>query len=86
MSTLNISLPDSLRKYIEEQTQNGGYSTVSEYVRTLIREDQKRKDQDRLESLLLEGLESGDAQTMSRKDWEEVRHEVRKRLGKRHRV
>jgi antitoxin ParD1/3/4 len=86
MSTLNISLPDALRTYIEEQTRNGGYSTVSEYVRALIREDQKRKDQERLESLLLEGLESGEAQTISREDWDEVRQEVRKRLGKRRRA
>lgn len=42
-------------------------------------------EQERLELLLLEGLASGDAQTMSPEDWEEVRHEVRKRLGKRHR-
>jgi antitoxin ParD1/3/4 len=86
MGTLNISLPDSLRTYIEEQTRNGGYSTVSEYVRALIREDQKRKDQKRLESLLLEGLESGEAQTMTREDWEDIRDEVRKRLGKRDRA
>jgi len=83
MGTLNISLPDPMRAYVEEQAQAGGYSTVSEYLRALIREDQKRKAQERLEALLLEGLESGDASALTSKDWEEVRRQVRKRLGER---
>jgi len=83
MTTLNISLPDSMRAYIEEQTNDGGYSTASEYARALIREDQKRKDQERLEALLLEGLASGRAEKMRPEDWEEVRRQVRKRLGER---
>ncbi len=41
MSTLNISMPDSMREYIEQQAERGQYST-SEYVRHLIREDQKK--------------------------------------------
>ncbi len=41
MSTLNISMPDSMREYIEQQAERGQYSS-SEYVRHLIREDQKR--------------------------------------------
>lgn len=81
MSTLNVSLPDSMRAFIEEQTKNGDFSTASEYLRSLIREDQKRKAQERLETLLLEGLESGDTEKLTPGDWEEVRREVRRRLG-----
>lgn len=83
MSTLNISLPHAMRAYIEERTKSEGYSTASEYVRALIREDQKRKAQERLEALLLEGLQSGKAEAMRPEDWGNVRRQVRKRLGNR---
>jgi antitoxin ParD1/3/4 len=58
MAVVNISLPDNLKHYIEERLSEGGYSTTSEYFRDLVREDQKRRAQERLEALLLEGLES----------------------------
>lgn len=56
---MNISLPDSMRTFIEQKVTQGGYSTASEYIRQLVREDQKRAAQERLESLLMEGIESG---------------------------
>lgn len=59
MTTMNISLPESLKGFIDVQVQTGGYSTSSEYVRELVREDQKKKLEQRLSLLLLEGFESG---------------------------
>ncbi|MFM8898408.1 MAG: type II toxin-antitoxin system ParD family antitoxin [Burkholderiales bacterium] len=52
MSTMNISLPDGLKSFVDEQVSNRGFGTSSEYVRELI-----RKDQDRLQlrALLMEG-------------------------------
>ena len=55
MGTMNISLPDSLRSFVDEQVARRGYATSSEYVRELIRVDQDRQ---RLRELLLEGAES----------------------------
>lgn len=83
MTTLNISLPDSMRAFIDEQTNSGNYSTASEYLRALVREDQKRRAQEHLEALLLEGLESGETEKLTPADWKEVRQQVRKRLGER---
>jgi antitoxin ParD1/3/4 len=83
MTTLNISLPDSMRAFIEEQTKCGGYSTASEYLRTLIREDQKRKAEERLDALLLDGLKSGEVKKLTPEDWQEVRRQLRRRLGER---
>ena len=60
MTTMNISLPDSMRAFIEQKVAQGGYSTASEYIRQLVRDDQKRAAQERLEALLLEGIESGE--------------------------
>lgn len=56
MSTMNISLPDALKAFVDEQVTQRGYGTSSEYVRELIRRDQ---DQTRLRELLLAGAESG---------------------------
>ena len=61
MKTMNVSLPDSMRDYIEQQVKADGYGSVSEYIRDLIRQDQKRQAKDHLEALLMEGLDFGTA-------------------------
>lgn len=55
MSTMNISLPETLKSFVDEQVAGRGYGTSSEYVRELIRKDQDRQ---RLRRLLLDGAES----------------------------
>ena len=59
MTSMNVSLPQELKEYVEKQTKVGD-STPSEYVREIIREDQKRRAKEQLNTLLLEGLDSGD--------------------------
>ena len=59
MRSLNISLPESMRTFVDDQTKRGGYGTASEFLRTLIRDAQKRQAEDRLEAMLMEGLDSG---------------------------
>ncbi len=81
MKSMNISLPDSMRTYVESQVASGSYSTASEYFRQLVRADQKRQANERLEALLLEGLESGTATPMTDQDWQAVRSAVAKRTG-----
>jgi len=82
MTTLNISLPDAMREFIESRVTEGGFSTASEYIRELIREDQKRKAKEKVDALLLEGLRS-EASDMTREDWEELKRRVWERHGKR---
>jgi antitoxin ParD1/3/4 len=60
MSSVNISIPDSLRRFAERRTEEQGYETISDYFRELILRDQLRESEGRLETLLLEGLNSGD--------------------------
>jgi len=55
MSTMNVSLPDELRAFVDEQVGDGRYGSTSEYVRDLIRRDQDRQ---RLRRLLLDGAGS----------------------------
>jgi antitoxin ParD1/3/4 len=61
MSTMNISLPDSLKSFVDEQVTQRGYGTSSEYVRELIRRDQDRLQ---LRNLLLAGASSAPAKAM----------------------
>ena len=69
METIVITLPDSQRVYIEEQIRLGGYSNASEYFNNLVLEERKRQAQKRLETMLIEDIESGPAEPMSPKDW-----------------
>lgn len=59
MSSLNISLPEQLKSYIESQVEQGDYGTPSEYVRELIRRDKERRLA-RLEAELVNAQRSGD--------------------------
>lgn len=59
MATMTISLPDTLRDFVEAEVSTGKYGSASELFREMVRDRQKRKEQERLETLLLEGLESG---------------------------
>lgn len=82
MASLNISLPQSLKEYVEVQVKSHGYSTPSEYVRSLIREDQKRQTEERLEALLLEGLDSGKLVEITPEYWERKRKKLLERHHK----
>ena len=55
MTTMNISLPGSLKSFVDDQVVSQGYGSSSEYVRHLIRRDQERQH---LRGLLLEGAAS----------------------------
>jgi len=83
MPSLNISLPAPLREWIEAQVKGGRYGNASEYLRELIRRDQDRKAQERLEELLLEGVKSETTSPLTQQDWSELRTEVAERLKKR---
>ena len=76
MTTVTISLPDSLREFIDREVENKGYGNVSEYFRGLLREAQKKEADARLESLLLEGLASGKDSPDNREFSRELKSEV----------
>ena len=80
MQTMNISLPDQLKEFVDLQVGSGSYSSVSEYIRNLIRDDEKRKAREKLEALLMEGIQSGEPAEMTRQDWNEIRAEAVKQF------
>jgi antitoxin ParD1/3/4 len=83
MDTMNIALPEGMKQFVQEQVAKGGYSSVSEYIRELIRTDEREKSRAALESEILKGLRSGDSTPMTDQDWREIRAEVRKRHARR---
>ena len=76
LASLNISLPQTLKDYVEAQVKAGGYSTPSEYLRELLRQDQKQRAEERLEALLLEGLKSGEPIEITPEYWENKRRQL----------
>ena len=75
MTTLNISLPDNLREWIDARVKKGDYSSASDYLRDLIRNDQKKHVN--LDEFLLEGINSGNAVEVTPAFWEK-KHQQRK--------
>lgn len=62
MATMNVSIPDPMKLWVEAQAKTGRYSNASDYVRDLIRRDQMRADRiAEMQRLVTEGLESGDS-------------------------
>ena len=79
MQSMNISLPDPLKQFVDGQIAQGRYSSASEYVRELIRADEKRKTEEQLEAKLLEGLNSTESE-LTPADWSVLRKDTLARL------
>jgi antitoxin ParD1/3/4 len=63
MATMNVSIPDAMKEWVERQSEDGRYSNASDYVRDLIRRDQARQDAiSALQAAINEGLASGEPQ------------------------
>ena len=74
MSTMNVSLPDELKSFVDGRVGRGGFGSTSEYVRDLIRRDQERE---RLRGLLLDGAASSPGPIADDSYFEALRGQVR---------
>ncbi|MBA3613962.1 MAG: type II toxin-antitoxin system ParD family antitoxin [Nitrospirales bacterium] len=73
MATMNVSVPDPMKDWVQGQIETGKYSNASDYVRNLIRRDQEKIEV--LRKTLLEGVRSG----VSRRKVEDIMNDVKKR-------
>jgi antitoxin ParD1/3/4 len=81
MATMNISLPDAMKNWVERQTQRGRYGNASDYMRDLIRRDQERAASiAELQALIDEGIASG----VSERTFDEVVTEARAQADAEH--
>jgi antitoxin ParD1/3/4 len=77
---MTISLPKHLKEFVKERSLTAHYSTPSDYIRGLIREDLKRLEQERLEQALLKGLRSGKTISMTQEAWKRLWTEAARRI------
>ena len=63
-NTMSIALPESMRSYVAGRVNGGSYGNTSEYIRDLVRKDQTDQAIVRLQTLVEEGIASGDAQQL----------------------
>ena len=73
-----LSLPSEMQPFIEAQVAAQGYGTVDEYFLALVQQDRKRRSQEQLEALLLEGINSGDVEDVTSEFWQQLRSSVLK--------
>lgn len=74
-TTLNISMPQGMRNFIDRRVKEAEYSTPSDYVRALIRADRKRRAEDTYRMLMLEGYTSP-AKEFTEKDWKKLEEDI----------
>lgn len=85
MTTITISLPESLKVFIDQQLATKGYGNVSEYVRSLLREAQEHEQEARLETLLIESVAGSDDIPLTREFWKDLKAEARQ-IAEKHKV
>jgi antitoxin ParD1/3/4 len=83
MDTMNIALPATMKDFVQAQVEGGGFSSVSEYVRQLIRADQERQAREEIDRKLLEALDGGPATPWTAAQLETLKSRVRQRHSKR---
>jgi antitoxin ParD1/3/4 len=80
---MNISLPTALKAWVEQQVEEGGYSTASEYFRDLVRRAKEAAGRSGIDDQLIEALDGPAATPMTKKDWDWIREEGLRRVKSR---
>jgi antitoxin ParD1/3/4 len=71
-NTISLAIPEPIVEYIDSRVSTGGYGNRSEYIRELVRLDQREQTKLRLRALLEDGLASGPATPDTQEDWDEL--------------
>jgi antitoxin ParD1/3/4 len=79
-ATINISIPDTMKQEVEKIIATEGYGNTSEFFRDLVREYLQKRQDRRLEALLLAGLESGAATPLTKADFAAIKERGLARL------
>ena len=81
--TMNISLPEQLRGFVDAQVQGGTYGSASEFVRELIRNEQRRQNQASLAAFVQAGIDSGNKGEWATEQFDALRKTFRKAVAAR---
>ncbi|HEU0198360.1 MAG TPA: type II toxin-antitoxin system ParD family antitoxin [Nevskiaceae bacterium] len=82
MTTMNVSLPDTLKRFVDEEVKAGGFASTSDYMRGLIRQRQREKAGESLHRLIAEGLASGATTPVTAKSFTQMKQELRDRTAR----
>ncbi len=80
-TSMSVSLPKEQKAFVEERVREGGFGSVSDYVRELIQRDQRELQREEVEQRLLAALESSKSE-MTAEDWKELRENLVRRHQK----
>lgn len=80
MATMNISLPDDLKAFVDAQVAEHGYGSTSEYLRELIRQNRRAQAAETLRNIIAEGLASGPATPQEPDFFDHLRERARQRV------
>ena len=72
-ASMNISLPAHLKKWVDDQVEQRGYSTASEYVRDVLRREQEQLTRRLMDDRLVEAIDSGESKSVTRDTWRRIR-------------
>ncbi len=78
MADITVSLSDDLKQFVDGQVEGGAYGNASDYIGKLL--IQVKSGKQRLEALLIDGLESGESALLDGEELSNIRHEVHNRL------
>lgn len=79
-TTVNISMPKSMKNDVDEIVEAEGYGNTSEFFRDLVRGRLSERNQRRLEELILEGINSGPATPLTKSDFDDIRKSLTERF------
>jgi antitoxin ParD1/3/4 len=79
MATLNLNLPEALQQFVNGQAQAGQFDGPAAYIQALI--ERAKNGKERLDALLIEGLDSGDTIRLDADEWKRIRKDVEDRLS-----
>jgi antitoxin ParD1/3/4 len=82
METIHLSVPEPIKRFIDEQVARGNYRSADEYFTALVEADHRRQADEELEAKLIEGLESGPPVEVTPEFWEEFHARLRERRQK----
>ncbi|CAG1003827.1 Antitoxin ParD4 [Phycisphaerales bacterium] len=85
LTSMNVSLPESMREFVRARMAKKGFANASEYVRQLIRDDLREAEEERIDKLLLEGLHSGPGTPVTPKFWDDLKKRVKARIEEKQR-
>jgi Arc/MetJ-type ribon-helix-helix transcriptional regulator len=77
---MSISLPPSMKKWVEKQVGKNGYRTANDFFLDVLQREQALQARERIDDALEEALNSGPATPMTRADWDRIRENGRKML------